>query len=249
MIQPYRLTEDVLTINGVEIITDLPGNYEIYKDRDDVLYMAKGSTHLQAYADLAATFGPVRHLVEIGVFRGGSTAFFHQFLNRPRMICIERNEIPVPKLEAYRAKHDGVEIHYGIDQADRSAPRGIMPRVGSQIDWVIDDASHQYEPSRASFEAIFPFVRPGGLYIVEDSACSHSLDAQKPDHYWAKQPALTNLILDFVVATMTNVGAFNEVHAGGGCCWVRRGHATLPTDGSFRLDDHMLTRGRARGLI
>ena len=244
MTRPYTISGGVLTINGVDIITDLPGNYEAYGCRDDVFYMAKGDAHLQAYADLASRYGPVRGLVEIGVFRGGSAAFFHQFLNRPKMICIERNDAPIPKLEAYRVAHDGIAIHYGIDQADRPAIHRIMRQSRTEIDWVIDDASHFYQPSRASFEAIFPFLRPGGLYIIEDAAWAHSRPAQDPEHPWAKQPALTNLILELVIACMTDVSAFAEVYAGPGFCWVRRGWATLPLDGSFSLDNHLLTRGR-----
>jgi hypothetical protein len=33
---------------------------------------------------------------------------------------------------------------------------------------VLDDASHQYEPTKASFETLFPLLRPGGLYIIKD---------------------------------------------------------------------------------
>jgi hypothetical protein len=39
---------------------------------------------------------------------------------------------------------------------------------------VIDDASHIYEPTRASFETLFPYLRPGGLYIIEDWQWSYS---------------------------------------------------------------------------
>ena len=219
MTRPYTIAEGVLTINGVDIVTDLPGNYAAYGCRDDVLYMAKGDAHLQAYAGLASRHGPVRNLVEIGVFRGGSVAFFHEFLDHPKMICIERNVAPVPKLEAYRAARHDIAIHYGVDQGDRPAIHRIMEQSRSDIDWVIDDASHFYQPSRASFEAIFPFLRPGGLYIIEDAAWAHSGPAQDPEHPWARQPALTNLILELVVACMTNVSAFAEVYAGPGFCW------------------------------
>ena len=42
------------------------------------------------------------------------------------------------------------------------------------IDLVIDDASHVYEPTLASFETLFPHLRPGGLYIIEDWQWSYS---------------------------------------------------------------------------
>src|SRR4029077_11377083 len=36
------------------------------------------------------------------------------------------------------------------------------------IDVVIDDASHLYGPTRRSFEILFPLLKPGGAYIIED---------------------------------------------------------------------------------
>jgi hypothetical protein len=36
------------------------------------------------------------------------------------------------------------------------------------VDLVIDDASHLYPFTKGSFETLFPRLRPGGLYIIED---------------------------------------------------------------------------------
>ena len=35
-------------------------------------------------------------------------------------------------------------------------------------DLIIDDASHLYSETKTSFETLFPQLRPGGLYIIED---------------------------------------------------------------------------------
>jgi hypothetical protein len=39
---------------------------------------------------------------------------------------------------------------------------------------VVDDASHTYEDTKASFETLFPLLQPGGIYAIEDWswACS-----------------------------------------------------------------------------
>src|SRR5215207_423787 len=37
-----------------------------------------------------------------------------------------------------------------------------------ELDLVIDDASHRLEPTRTSFETLFPRLRDGGLYLIED---------------------------------------------------------------------------------
>ena len=46
---------------------------------------------------------------------------------------------------------------------------------GRLIDLVIDDASHRLAETRSSFESLFPHVRPGGLFIIEDWRCDHTL--------------------------------------------------------------------------
>lgn len=56
-----------------------------------------------------------------------------------------------------------------MNQEDREAVREIAEHeFDAPLDLVIDDASHLYEPTRTSFDALFPLLRPGGLYIVED---------------------------------------------------------------------------------
>lgn len=53
------------------------------------------------------------------------------------------------------------------DQSDA----GFLDRLGAELgpfDVVIDDGSHLNEHVRISFHALFPHVRPGGLYVVED---------------------------------------------------------------------------------
>jgi hypothetical protein len=53
------------------------------------------------------------------------------------------------------------------DQSDA----GFLDRLGAQLgpfDVVIDDGSHRNDHVRTSFHALFPHVRPGGLYVVED---------------------------------------------------------------------------------
>ena len=46
---------------------------------------------------------------------------------------------------------------------------------GEPIDLVIDDASHLLEPTRASFEVLFPRLRTDGLFVIEDWAWEHAI--------------------------------------------------------------------------
>jgi demethylmacrocin O-methyltransferase len=53
------------------------------------------------------------------------------------------------------------------DQGDADALVAIARRYGP-FDIVIDDGSHENAHVRTSFDALFPHVRDGGLYVIED---------------------------------------------------------------------------------
>lgn len=112
-------------------------------------------------------------IVELGVNRGGSTALVHAVARPDRLIAIELAQPAPEPLVAYLAEHDqagSVRAHFGVDQADRARLAEILAADldGRPIDLVLDDASHLLHPTRASFEALFPSVRPGGVYVIED---------------------------------------------------------------------------------
>jgi hypothetical protein len=55
-------------------------------------------------------------------------------------------------------------------QGDQNDPE-LLAELGRRFgpfDIVIDDGSHVNEHVKTSFRCLFPFVRPGGLYVVED---------------------------------------------------------------------------------
>ena len=95
--------------------------------------------------------------------------------------------------------------YYGIDQADATALRGIVTDefADEPLDLVIDDASHVLDPTRASFNVLFPLLRPGGVYVVEDWALDLDIERQaahdpvladRIQEEIAKRPELENVV-------------------------------------------------------
>ncbi|MEW2354017.1 class I SAM-dependent methyltransferase [Spirillospora sp. NPDC029432] len=58
------------------------------------------------------------------------------------------------------------------DQSDGAFLDSLAAGIGP-LDIVVDDGSHLSEHVIASFRALFPHVRPGGLYVVEDLQTSY----------------------------------------------------------------------------
>jgi predicted O-methyltransferase YrrM len=117
-------------------------------------------------------------IVELGIAAGGSTAFIALMTQPRKLVACELAPTPVAALAALiqrRNLGDIVRPHYGIDQADKDALAKVLDdELGNEsIELVIDDASHIYEATLASFEVIFPRLKEGGLFIIEDWAADH----------------------------------------------------------------------------
>lgn len=61
---------------------------------------------------------------------------------------------------------------FQCDQADRDQLAAIAQDVGP-LDIVIDDGSHRNTDVLATFEVLFPFLKEGGFYAVEDTQTSY----------------------------------------------------------------------------
>lgn len=111
--------------------------------------------HLARFKDRPFVF------VEIGVFGGGSIAMWRDYFGPG---C----QIHGVDIDPGASEHtaDGVTIHIG-DQADPGFWRRFLAEVPA-VDVVLDDGGHEAHQQIATFEALFPRVRPGGVYLCED---------------------------------------------------------------------------------
>ena len=138
----------------------------------DRFVLLKTREGIDRYVDVVRSLAPKR-IVELGIFQGGSTALLIELARPKGLVAIDHEPEPVAALETYLELGgfgDTCHTCYGVDQADRSAIEAILEAsFGTQpVDLVVDDASHLGPQTRASFETLFPRLRPGGLYVIED---------------------------------------------------------------------------------
>lgn len=205
------------------------------------------------------------NVVELGIASGGSTALIATVAEPRRLVAIELAGERVEALDVFvatRGLTGVVRAHYGIDQGDRGRVAGIVDREmrGERVDLVIDDASHRYAETRASFEVLFPRLRPGGAYVIEDwnwqlrfaSAVAHAGGrddadpggADGPQHervvtYVRENrsvPPLERLVVELVLVRACRDDVVRDVSVDRHRAVVRRGAAELDVE-TFSVGD------------
>jgi hypothetical protein len=160
-------------------------------------------------------------------------------------------------LEDYqRGVGDALSLYWGVDQRDSLRLRSIVASdFNGGIDLIIDDASHLYDPTRASFEALFPYLRPGGMYIIEDWAWAHWHDpntpapnaafneasAAVPDDWLCDEVPLSRLVLE-LIAMLGSTWLVASLTVRPGFIALERGTGALLESDRFNIRDHIVYR-------
>jgi hypothetical protein len=125
---------------------------------------------------------------------------------------------------ASRALASRIKTFWNTDQTDKRRLRDLVQwELGGSLDLVIDDASHLYGPSLASFEALSPFLSPGAIYIIEDWAWGHWPEFIRSDHPWANEIPPTKLVTELIEATGTSTDLISSLTVYEGFVVIERG--------------------------
>jgi 23S rRNA U2552 (ribose-2'-O)-methylase RlmE/FtsJ len=101
------------------------------------------------------------HVVEVGIFSGGSLPMWQSYFGpRARIYGVDIE----PACTAYAG--DGVEVFIG-DQGDRRFWQTFREQV-PRVDVLIDDGGHLPEQQIVTLEEMLPHLSRGGIYICED---------------------------------------------------------------------------------
>jgi predicted O-methyltransferase YrrM len=180
-----------------------------------------------------------RNVLEIGIARGGSTIWLNELLNPGKLVAVDISTNPVEALEKYRMESGRarqVITYYGVDQKDEPKLRHICAAefADEGIDLIIDDASHYLQETLASFNCLFPRLRPGGLFVIEDWTWSlHLKELARPplraavERAFADKEPMPALICYIILAAAGNIidGVCVDRHN----TYVRRGSGRCGT--------------------
>jgi predicted O-methyltransferase YrrM len=230
-------------------------------------FVVKPLELVERYRQLGAAAWRHATIVELGIAEGGSTALLALLAEPKKLIAVDIETEVLGALAEFvddHGLHDVVRPFYGVNQADHEQLAEIVDRErgGAPLDLVIDDASHDYFLTKSSFETLFPRLRPGGVFVIEDWNSAHTMrdavraelrDASAPDHeermrrFRASmqeqspndQPTvpLSRLAVELLLARASLGHVIASVTVDEYWLAIERGPALL-SDDSFRLEQH-----------
>jgi Methyltransferase domain len=226
---------DTLVLDG--LVFHLEGaTSEALEVNDDEFVLLKTRRILEDYQklwDSKKTFRP-RNLLEFGIWQGGSIAFWYQFFQPQKYVAIDSLEQSQnDRLTHYLAAkglEDRIKTYWSVDQQDSQRLRDIVEtEFEGPLDLVIDDASHFYAQTKHSFESLFPSLRPGGLYIIEDWAWELFESFRALGGSWSDDPGLTKLILECIRTIGNEASMISSLTVFQGFVVIERGISPLST--------------------
>ncbi len=205
----------------------------------DRLCLVKHRWQVEWYEQFLRDLAPQR-MIEVGMWDGASMALCAELVHPRLLVGIDNREVPSSALHefiAHRRLEGSVRPYYGVDQADtRRLGEIVFGEFGDEkVDLIVDDASHLLEPTRITFNRLFPRLRPGGVYVIEDWPM-HQL--KQVEH------SLTLLVFEAILACAESPATVANVSLNQGFAIVTRGDANV-REGFFDLANCYSARARA----
>jgi predicted O-methyltransferase YrrM len=226
-------SDDTFVLAGTEYLSD---PYGLRRASEPVRFcLAKGHRIIDRYEQFLTEFAP-RTIVEVGILEGASTALLADLARPEKLVAIDRLPAPTDKLRRFierRGYEHTVSIYGGVDQADGARLASIVDHElgGRDVDLVVDDASHLLGPTRATFNSLFPRLRTGGIYLLEDWATGLRVGGPQP--LASGERPLVDLVVECVTAKGRHPTLIGDVTVRGGWALIERG--TDPVDGTFDI--------------
>lgn len=132
-----------------------------------------GHGYLPTYQRLARELGPAANVCEIGVAGGDSLDMWKDLFPMGLVVGVDNGALgpprwPVGTVEV-RCDMTSPSLPDRIQEALQGGAYGNpFPAAGVMFDLVVEDGPHNGDASRRALESMWPWVRPGGFYVIED---------------------------------------------------------------------------------
>jgi glycosyltransferase involved in cell wall biosynthesis len=104
-------------------------------------------------------------LLEVGIGAGPSLRMWYSYFPKAKIIGLDIGD--------HADKNNDRVMTFVADQSNRSDLRRAMQSIDCQLDVIIDDGGHYMNQQQISLGFLFPWLKSGGLYIIEDLHTSY----------------------------------------------------------------------------
>lgn len=238
-------SEDTFELDGVRFRL-VTWDFDKHASAKNDFLLLKNKEFMEAYRRIYKNFKP-NTIVEFGIYDGGSTVFLHKVFKPEKIVAVELQQ-DAPFLRQYIRDNSlgrNIDLNFSIDEADEISVKRILNRhfEAGGVDLIIDDAGHQFENARSAFNSSFPFVKQGGMYVIEDWGWAHWAGIWQ-QNFWLDLPAMTNFIFEIVMAAATSPDVIEEIIIDFYYVAVVKGPREIKTDQEFKIQGLYLNRGR-----
>ena len=167
-IETCRLGENM---NELEIIARKTGTDKRTNDEGQNIYHGYTDTYFKLFGNEKYEY---QNLLEIGVQAGNSHLMWYEFFPNATIYGIDLGTDPLYK----NVSNDRIKILLA-DQSDENTILEYFKNI--MLNVVIDDGSHLCKHHQQSFRFLWPKVKSGGYYIIEDLATCYNRAFRETD--------------------------------------------------------------------
>lgn len=100
------------------------------------------------------------NILEIGIQDGSSLKMWNEFFNNPNIIGLDISD---------KSMFDNENVKtYIVDQSNEESINNFKQNINIEFDIIIDDGSHHMRDQQLTLGILFPYLKSGGIYVLED---------------------------------------------------------------------------------
>lgn len=108
----------------------------------------------------------IQQIIEVGVLRGSSIQMWEQYLPNAKILGLDISS------QYFGERQFGPRVALAVCDATKEAELTHVLNsysiVSNSVDVIIDDGSHIVSHQISTINSMWKYVKPGGLYIIED---------------------------------------------------------------------------------
>jgi SAM-dependent methyltransferase len=138
-------------------------------------------------------------MLEIGVLNGGSLEMWRNYFPKAKIVGIDIN----PDCRNHEQKDKNIFVRIG-DQSDEKFLQDLIDEFG-EFDLILDDGSHHVDHVNRTFQYLYPNLKDGGIYFIEDTHAA----------YWSSHGGSINASESINNVAKDMIDSINADHARG----------------------------------